>query len=152
MDSILIALQASDLATLMRQSTFLTPFLSVLHLLATLGFFAAVAAMNARLLSNPVIDEARDLLGRIRPIAITCFLTQISTGLAIIAPDAASFAQNQMFRLKVIAIALALANILMVEISIGTSERISGAARAALIISLGTWIAAATAGQLMAFF
>lgn len=66
MEALLAALQASALADAMRNSVFLYPLANVLHVLGALSFFAAVAAMDFRVLSHAPLSGTRAFIARVR--------------------------------------------------------------------------------------
>jgi hypothetical protein len=152
MEAALLALQESGLAQAMRSSVFLYPAANVLHVLGALTFFAAVAAMDVRVLSRSGLAGTRAFIGRVRPVAVGGLLVQATTGIMLLAPEATHIGHNPVFRLKVLAILLGLANVLVLETAIRRAEGISGAAKASAGASLALWLSTAAAGRLIAYF
>ncbi len=150
-EALLADLQGSALAQAMRGSVYLYPVANVLHVLGALTFFAAVAAMDIRVLSRSALAGARAFIGRVRPVAIAGLLVQATTGIMLLAPEATHIGHNPAFRLKVLAILLGLANVLVLEIAIRKGG-ISGLVRASAVASLGLWLSTAAAGRLIAYF
>jgi hypothetical protein len=152
MEAVLLALQESGLAAAMRSSVFLYPAANVLHVLGALTFFAAVAAMDIRVLSRSPLAGARAFIGRVRPVAIAGLLVQATTGVMLLSPEATHIGHNPAFRLKVMAILLGLANVLVLETAVRRSGAIGGTARASAVASLALWLSTAAAGRLIAYF
>jgi hypothetical protein len=152
MEGLLAALQASALADAMRNSVFLYPLANVLHVLGALGFFAAAAAMDVRLLSHSSLPGTRAFITRIRPVAIAGLVVQLVTGLMLLAPEASHIGHNPAFQLKLVAIFLGLLNVVLLEIVTRRAEIVTAASRLSAVASLGVWLATAAAGRLIAYF
>jgi hypothetical protein len=151
MEALLAELQASGLAQAMRSSVYLYPAANVLHVLGALTFFAAVAAMDVRVLSRAGLAETRAFIGRVRPVAFAGLLVQATTGIMLLAPEATHIGHNPAFRLKVLAILLGLANVLVLETAIRKGG-VTGLVRASAVASLALWLSTAAAGRLIAYF
>lgn len=148
-------LEASPLAAAMRASLFLYPLANVVHVLAALAFFAAVAAMDVKILTAGSIGEARRFVGRVRPWAALALVVQIGSGVLLFAPEATHIWENPVFRVKLILVAIALLNVVLVEVMIrrgGDEGARTGAARGSALVSLGLWLSVAAAGRLIAYF
>jgi hypothetical protein len=152
MEAVLAALQDSGFAQAMRSSVFLYPLANVVHVLGALTFFAAVAAMDFRILGRSGVAGTRAFIARVRPIAVAGFLVQAATGLMLFAPEASHIGSNPVFRLKVLAILIGLANVLVLEIAIRRPAGISGAVKTSAVASLALWLGTATLGRLIAYF
>ncbi len=152
MEAVLLALQESELAAATRSSVFLYPAANVLHVLGALTFFAAVAAMDVRVLSRSPLTGTRAFIGRVRPVAIAGFLVQATTGVMLLSPEATHIGHNPAFRLKVLAILLGLANVLVLEAAVRRAGAIGGTARVSAAASLAFWLSTAAAGRLIAYF
>ncbi len=155
METLLATLEGSPVAAAMRTSLFLYPLANVIHVLAALAFFAAVAAMDVKLLRASSIGEARVFIARVRPWAILALIIQIVSGMLLFAPEATHLWMNPVFRVKLVLIAIALANVIVVEVLIrrsGDEAGGIGAAKGSAVVSLGLWLAVAAAGRLIAYF
>ena len=129
MEQYLAGLEASGFAQGMRRSIWLYPSANVLHILGLMGFFAAVAAMDIVAIRRTDTAALRDFLSRIRPVAVIFLLLQIATGLMLFLPEASHIAHNPAFRAKLLLILIALANILVLEVSLSRVSRFSNSAR-----------------------
>jgi hypothetical protein len=153
METLLAALQGTGFAAAMRGSIFLYPVANVVHVLAALTFFAAVAAMDVKVLRTNSVSDARAFIDRVRPVAIAAFVVQAGSGLMLLAPEAIHIWHNPVFKLKVAAILLGLANVIVLEILLRRDgAELSRLAKAAAVVSLVVWLSTATLGRLIAYF
>jgi hypothetical protein len=155
METLLVTVEASPLASAMRTSLFLYPLANVIHVLAALVFFSAVAAMDIKLLRASSIGEARVFIARIRPWAALALVVQIASGMLLFAPEATHVWMNPVFRVKLILVAIALLNVVAVEALIRRGDgrtAPAGAARGSAVVSLGLWLSVAATGRLIAYF
>ena len=154
MEGLLQALEASGFAAAMRGSLFLYPLANVVHILAMLVFFAAVAAMDIRVFRAATVANARAFIDRVRPVAIGAFLFQLGSGIMLLAPEASHVWMNTVFRVKLVAIAIGLGNVLILEFLIRRPgrETVGGGVRGAAALSLAAWLTTATLGRLIAYF
>jgi len=154
MEGPLLALEQSGFAAAMRSSLFLYPLANVVHILAALTFFASVAAMDFRVFGAKTVANARVFIDRVRPVAIVAFLVQAGSGVMLLAPEATHIWHNPVFRVKLVAIAVGLANVVVLEVLIRRprQEAVTGAARGAAGVSLAAWLTVATLGRLIAYF
>jgi hypothetical protein len=156
---LLYAIEHSGLGTLARQSVWLYPAANVGHILALTIFVGSVMMMDARLL-GAFRDVAPGVyLGRVRTLAIAGFLGMIITGSVLFAAEATHVATNPVFRLKLVLIALGLANALFFELFAARGVRTLPArigtpfiARLSAVVSLIVWFSVAAAGRLIAYF
>jgi hypothetical protein len=152
-NDLLVALEQSGFAATMRGSYFLYPVANVTHVLAALCFFASIAAMDVKVLRSGDVAEARAFIGRVRPWAILFFLLQVASGVMLLAPEASHIFHNPVYQLKLLAIGLGLANVVLLEVLIRGGERmVSGAMRASAAASLFIWLSTAALGRLIAYF
>ena len=133
----------------MRQSVFLYPLANVTHILAVLVFFATVAAMDLRLIGVFKGVPAQALISRLRPVAGLALVIIAATGVTLFMPEAVAIARNPAFRLKLVAILIALANVWLNARAL----RRDGApfVRVTAGASLALWLTVAAAGRLIAY-
>lgn len=155
---ILVALETSGLGQAIRQSAWLYPLANVTHVVAVVSFTAAVAVMDFALLgwlgySNLVLARGA------RQAAIALFALVVLTGLTLFVAEASHVAMNRVFQLKLLFIALAGANAILLgrrvladEAGEETTEQTAVAARVAAILSLASWLAVVALGRLIAYF
>jgi hypothetical protein len=154
MEGLLAAFEASGFAAEMRRSVFLYPVANVVHILAALVFFAAVAAMDFRVFKATTVANARAFIERVRPVAIAAFLFQVASGVMLLAPEATHIWHNPVFRLKLVAIAVGLLNVALLEVLIRRQRRetVGAGVRGAAGLSLAVWLSVAALGRLIAYF
>jgi hypothetical protein len=154
-ETTLVAVEASAFAHAMRSSVWLYPLANVLHVLAAMGLFACVAAMDVKVLRSSVTTEASMFIARLRPVAIVMLITQVATGAMLLLPEASHIAPNPVFLSKLVVILLALLNVLALEAALrrsAPSDPLPMAGRLAAGASLGLWLAVAALGRLIAYF
>jgi hypothetical protein len=108
--------------------------------------------MDMRVLSRAPLAGTRAFIDRVRPVAVAGFLAQATTGVMLLSPEATHIGQNPAFQLKVLAILLGLANVLVLETAVRRTGAIGGTAKASAAASLALWLSTAAAGRLIAYF
>ena len=155
MEAALVAVEASVFAHAMRSSVWLYPLANVLHVLAAMGLFAAVAAMDVKILRSIFSGEASAFIARVRPVAISMLGIQFVTGIMLFLPEASHIAPNAVFQAKLVVIVFALMNIAVLEAAMRRalpSGGLPAAAKVAAGVSLAIWLAVAALGRLIAYF
>lgn len=154
MEGLLLALEQSGFAAEIRRSLFLYPLANVVHIVAMLVFFAAVAAMDIRVFRATTIANARAFVRRVRPVAIVAFLFQAASGIMLLAPEASHIWMNPVFTLKLVAVVIGLLNVVVLEMLVRRdgAETVDAGMRTTAGVSLASWIAVATLGRLIAYF
>lgn len=148
MDGIPALLEASALGGAIRRSVWLYPTINVLHVLGVMALFAAVAAMDVRVLRDgPAI--ARAFVHRIRPWAVAALLLQLATGFLLFVPEATHIGGNPVLQVKLGVIGVALLNVVVLEYAL---RRDAATAKGAAVASLVLWLAVAALGRLIAYF
>lgn len=150
-------LEASALGEQMRSSTLLYPALNLLHLLGLVLLLGSMLLLDARLLGAgrgfPLAAVSRALT----PLAVVGLLLLLGSGLCLFAADAGPLLGNRLLQLKLLLIALGIANALLFRHL--WSARLAdwdgcapllGQAQAAL--SLLAWLLVMSLGRLLAYF
>ena len=135
----------------MRDSVFLYPLANITHVLAVLAFFAAVAAMDLRLLGVFEGVPARTLIGRLRPVAFAALAVIATTGVTLFVPEAAAIGANRAFQVKLVMIVIGLANIGLNDWALRRDGEDGPWARASAGVSLVLWLMVAAAGRTIAY-
>lgn len=148
---LLATLQDSAYGALVRDSIFLYPLANVTHVLAVLVFFAAVAAMDLRLLGVFEGVPARVLIARLRPVAIGALVVIVASGITLFVPEAAAIGANPAFRIKLVLILIGLANIGLNDRALRRDGEEGTWVRASAAGSLGLWLLVAAAGRTIAY-
>jgi hypothetical protein len=136
----------------------LYPLANVAHVLALMVFFAAVAAMDVRILGGLRSSEVAAVLRPCRRIAAGAFLLQAASGLMLLAPEASTIAINPAFAPKMLLVVLGLVNVAILEGLYGRSLNglppatpAPAGARVCALVSLIAWLATAALGRLIAY-
>ena len=152
-------LEASALATRIRDSLYLFPFLESIHVIGLALVFGTIAIIDLRLLGTasterPFKRMASDIL---KWTWIAFGLTAV-TGSLMFITNAGVYYHNFYFRAKMALLVLAAVNMLSFELTLGRSvhrwDRATAAppaGRAVAVLSLIIWISVIFAGRLIGF-
>ena len=151
MEALWLALETSALGETVRSAVWLYPAANVIHVLAVMGFFGVVAAMDLALLGiTAPTATAPETVRTLRPVAGLLLAVIAGTGAVLLSAEATAIAANPAFGLKALAIALALFNVIANTIAMrregGAAVRVTAAA------SLALWLMVAALGRLIAYF
>ncbi len=150
-------LQATSLATSVRESSFWFPSVEALHVLAVAFVAGSVAVVDLRLLGVAVFSRSiRQLMHDVLPFTWSAFGFAVLTGGILLSSAAVSYSHNLPLRLKMTLLALAAANMLIFHtttcrdisrwdeaVRTPIPARLAGAASLLLwilIIACGRWI------------
>jgi len=157
--AILRWLEASALATRIRDSLYLFPFLESIHVIGLALVFGTIAIIDLRLLGaasteRPFKRMASDIL---KWTWIAFGLTAL-TGSLMFITNAGVYYHNFYFRAKMVLLVLAAVNMLSFELTLGRSVHrwdkataAPPAGRAVAVLSLVIWISVIFAGRLIGF-
>jgi hypothetical protein len=151
MDAVWLALEQSSFAAHVRNSVLLYPSANVAHVVAVVAFFGIVAAMDLRLLKVLGGTPASAVIARLRPLAAIALLVIVAAGFTLFSAEASALARNPIFRIKLAAIALALANVAVNEWSFRAHGETARLVRLTAGISLFAWLGIATLGRSIAY-
>jgi hypothetical protein len=143
MEALWLSLQQSSFAAGVRSSEFIYPAANVIHVLGVIGLYGIVAAMDLQILAG---SGSNTLLRRLKPYAIATLVLVALAGFTLFAADAVAVAANPVFRLKVLAILLAVINF-----AVHVTAKRPGVLRATAILSLIAWLAVAALGRYIAY-
>jgi len=158
-DAILRWLEASALATRIRDSLYLFPFLESIHVIGLALVFGTIGIIDLRLLgvastARPFKRMASDIL----QWTWGAFALTALTGSLMFITNAGVYYHNFYFRAKMALLVLAAVNMLSFELTLGRSvHRWDKAAaappggRAVAVLSLVIWISVIFAGRLIGF-
>lgn len=151
--SIFHLLERSAFGLAIRDAVMIYPIANVVHVLTVLIFFTVVAVMDLRILGALRGDSVEYIIGRFRPIAIGAFLVLLASGTVLFTPEASAIIRNPSFQLKLVLIALGLANVWWLSrvMARGKPEGSAGPARLAAGASLVIWLGVAAAGRYIAY-
>jgi hypothetical protein len=150
-DAVWAALQESNFAALIRNSTYIYPIANITHVVAVVAFFGVVATMDLGMLRKFSGISARELVVRLRSIAFGILIVIVLAGSILFAAEATALARNVAFQLKMAAILLALLNVGLNTWSLRAYGESSFAVRFSAGFSLVAWLVIAALGRSIAY-
>jgi hypothetical protein len=147
-------LEASVLGEVARNSLWLYPVVSVLHVLGIAVLVGGILAFDLR-----VLGAARGLalpeMGRlILPLARAGFAVVVVSGAVMLAADATHVVSNPAFLVKAVLVLLAGANVALFHVIAlpDLGRPVGGLARASAAASAVLWLSVAASGRAIAYF
>jgi len=146
-------LEASALGAAIRDSLWLFPVIEAVHLLGLALLGGAVLVLNLRLLGlglqqKPVSYVARQL----EPWLVSAIAVMVATGIPLFLSEAVKCFHSEAFRLKMVALALALAFTFGVRNPVAKAQPLPARwNRAVAACSLALWLTVAAAGRWIGF-
>lgn len=148
-------LEHSSWAVSIRQSTWLYPFLEIIHIIGIVLLVGAAFLFDLRLLGFSKQLPIDSLERHLWWWSIRGSLLVVPSGLMLFITNASTLGYDPVFRTKMILLLTALCNALLfhrlVSQSIRHSTIIPPAAKAMAILSLLLWIAIIACGRLLAY-
>lgn len=147
-------IEQSALGQLVRESLWIYPAASVLHVLGLALLLGTILAFDLRVLGAAraiPLPAARAWLPR---LAASGFVVQLVTGSMMLVSDASHLLANPAFQAKLALIVLALGNVWLLHKVLSPDPSVpvaSWAARASALLSLLLWTAVATLGRFTAY-
>jgi hypothetical protein len=143
------------IAAFVRDATWAYPILEVLHVIGLALVFAPIMLFDLRVLGfyrdMPIARWHRALL----PWVYAGFTLNAVSGILMFASDAAEFAANQSFQVKIGLLAIAAVNAIYFETRLRPSlydgSAASNGAKVSAALSIIMWLAIITAGRMMAY-
>jgi general stress protein CsbA len=156
---LLQSIEATELATLIREGESWFPWLESLHVLAVTLVFGTIAIVDFRLLGWAMLDRSVTRLERsVLPITWGAFALAVLTGALLFASNAITYASNSWFVAKFVFIALAGVNMMLFQwwvlrdVSLWDhAAQLPPAAQRAGALSLVFWVAVITCGRWVGF-
>lgn len=151
-----VALEQSGLGELMRSSGLLYPLANVLHVMAICAVVAPIVLADLRLLGLGRRFPLRPTVTLLSAIAAGGLIVAIATGIPLFAADAGPLAENPVMVVKIVLVALGLANAVAFRL-LWTRDLdhwdvvAPPLGRAQAAISAGVWLAVPVAGRLIAY-
>jgi general stress protein CsbA len=157
--ALLQSIEATELATQIREGESWFPWLESLHVLAVTLVFGSIAIVDFRLLGWAMLDRAVTRIEHaVLPITWTAFVLAVITGALLFASNALSYATNSWFMAKFIFIALAGANMAVFQLGVlrdvqrwDRLAQLPQSVKMAGALSLIFWIAVITCGRWVGF-
>ena len=158
MDAALVALENSALAVAVREGAWTYPLVQILHLLGLVALLGAAGLLDLRLLGFGHRLPVALLADWLLPVTRGGFALTALSGFLLFAADARALAGNTIFHVKLAAVIAAGVNAWIFHRYVlpcgawHAGGSIPLPARVVAFISLACWIAALTAGRLIAYF
>ena len=154
----LTALQNMALPSALRASRWVYPLVNAGHILGLAMLFGAILPLDLRLLGLWPAVPLKTLSRVLLPIAIGGLTLSIITGLLLFSVSAAKYAATPLFQVKLLLIAAAVANALLLRRSVGWREAmVTGQAlirkrlQLAGGLSILLWLAVILCGRFLAY-
>jgi hypothetical protein len=143
------AVQASEVAVLLRQSRWTYPAVNALHVLGVALLVGAIAPMDLRLIGVWRGDvPVRTVVRLLRPVAAFGAALAVATGAVLFAVQATDYVALPLFFAKIGLVALGLVHALM---NPGIVEASRGRQRRAGVMSLAIWVVVLAFGRLLGY-
>ena len=159
LDTLLRAIEATSIATEIREGESSFPFLECVHVLAVTLVVGSISIVDLRLLGWASLERAVSrVTGSVLPCTWIAFAAAAISGALLFSSNAMTYAHNTWFLIKFGFIALAGANMLIFQFGIhgsvanwDSAATPPTAARVAGALSLLFWIAVITCGRWVGF-
>lgn len=153
MDAVLIAIEQSQLAILLRTSRWGYAALSALHITGIALLVGSIVPLDLRLLGFWPAVARSDLARVLGPTAATGLLLALSTGLVLFSVRATEYAALSLFWGKLALVAVGGTSAVFAHIRHGFWLNAKGSANlpGVAFVSIGCWLTALAAGRSIAF-
>jgi hypothetical protein len=153
------ALEATRIATLIREDATLFPWIECVHVLALSLVLGFIAIVDLRLLGWTSRSRAvQEVSSTALPITWTAFAVAVASGGLLFASNATKYVDNVFFQTKMLLLVAAGANMALFHLTSWrkvtewqTAERTALGAKIAGAVSLCLWLAIATCGRWIGF-
>jgi cytochrome bd-type quinol oxidase subunit 2 len=152
--ALLQALDTSGLGQGIRASLWIYPAANVLHVVGVTAFVSAVVVMDLALAGRLGGTDRARLARAAQRVAFALFAVVVASGLVLFAAEASHLALNRVFQIKMLLIAAALLNALVIgRTAFARAERGEAAGPGVSIaLSLALWFLVVAAGRLIAYY
>ncbi len=152
-------LHDTTFSTFLRESNWGEPIIESIHVLTLTVFLGFAFLLDLRLLGVCLRRRrASEVLAQLNPWLTAGFALMIATGVLLFIADPVAFFGNTFFRVKMLLLVLAIANVLVFDRTVwrnvaewDTNLRTPGGAKVAAILSLVLWAAIIAAGRAIAY-
>jgi hypothetical protein len=159
LDTLLQNLEATSIATAIREGSVLFPWIECVHVLALTLVIGSIAVVDLRLIGLTSRDRGvADITAAVLPITWTAFVCAAITGVLMFSSTATTYGSNIYFRIKMLLLVLAGVNMAAYHLTLGRgAERWQTAgvtptrARVVGAVSLCLWLGIVAAGRWIGF-
>lgn len=145
------ALESVGPAQWLRTSFVLYPLVNALHILAIGVLVTTAALMDLRILGLARALPVPAVIGQLRPLAIGALVVAVLSGFALFTVQAVDYAVNDAFRIKLLLLALAVANALLFTSFHAHRQPERPVVRVMAVLSICLWISVLVAGRFIGF-
>lgn len=153
-------IQATDIATALRESELMYPIVMSLHLASIALFGGMILMTDLRILGLAMRSVAfSDLVGQLRPWKWAGFVVMVTCGILLAASKAETYYDNPYFQLKMALLALVGVHALIFRrsvylntASIDRAKTVPRVAKVAACLSLVLWVGILSAGRWIAYY
>ena len=159
-DALLRTLEATSIATAIRENAFLFPWMEAFHVLAITLVIGSIAIVDLRLIGVASLDRPLSrLTASVLPCTWTAFVVAAVTGALLFSSNATGYAHNSYFQAKLALLVLAGLNMSVFHLFVGRDIERWGSsplttplrARIAGAASLILWIGVTACGRWVGF-
>jgi hypothetical protein len=129
----------------------LFPAVETLHILGFALLVGAIVTFDARVIGARDSFALEAWQRAVLPVARLGFLIAVPMGLMLFTTEATAYSRNPAFRLKLVMLAVALANIVMFHRLARGRTTVSTGLRVAAGLSLASWLLVLVLGRLIAY-
>lgn len=143
-------LEHSAVGHALRNSVWLFPAVETLHIVGFALLVGAIVTFDARVVAARSDFPLRAWERAVLPVARIGFALALPMGLLLLATETTAYARNPAFRLKLVAIGLALVNVGIFH-RLARQDVVTPALRLTAGISLGLWLLVLICGRMIAY-
>jgi hypothetical protein len=154
----LVALEASEFGTFIRQSIWVYPSANVAHVVAIALFAGAIAVMDVRMMGGMTGSDPVRVVRGARRVAIAALIAVILSGAVLFTAEASHVALNTVFQIKMALVAFGLVHALFLGgravralDGLGPQAPMPGFTRFAGALSMLTWLSVVGLGRYIAY-
>lgn len=154
----LVALEASEFGSFIRQSIWVYPSANVAHVVAIALFAGAIAVMDVRMMGGMTGSDPARVVRGARRVAISALIAVILSGAVLFTAEASHVALNTVFQIKMALVAFGLVHALFLGgravralDGLGPQAPMPGFARFAGALSMLTWLSVVGLGRYIAY-
>ena len=154
---LLLGLENSALAEAIRQSSWLYPFLEIIHIVGIAALVGAAFLFDLRLLGRSRNLPVKDLADHLLPWSRRGLYLIIPSGLLLFSTNAVALAEDSVFHLKLILLLVGGINVALFHrytfrsSAAWSDNQTPPAAKAAAVCSILVWLAVIACGRLLAY-
>jgi hypothetical protein len=147
----LAAVQAGSVGFGLRNSVWLYPAVETLHIIGFAVLVGAIVTFDLGVLRMARPGDLGSWSRAVLPVARAGFGLAVPMGLLLFTVEATAYAANPAFRVKLLLLGLALANVVLFHVLARGAPRPTAALRASAALSLAVWLGVLVCGRMIAY-